>query len=283
MAFVPSQHESGQKPMRPQINYEAAFNALTAPNLVLTPDFVIVGVNDAYAQETGRDRADLLGRHLFAAFPENPNAGDDPEARGVEELRASLERVLANGQPDTMALQRYDIEAHDRSGVFEERYWTGINTPVLGPGGEVELIIHRGQDVTDFVRQVQRFDQRSVKEARTQLEVTRTRIYTHARELYGINEHLRQEQKQYRRTISAQREMLEQQRQLVFDASQDLRNAITGLLAELQVALSTPDTDGRQILHKLLTSAERLNDIVADLLDLARRESVTRAPPNWPT
>ncbi|MEV4019780.1 histidine kinase dimerization/phospho-acceptor domain-containing protein [Nonomuraea angiospora] len=269
--------------MHPEIDYETAFNALTVPQLVLTPDFIIVGVNEAYTQETGRDRADLLGQYLFAVFPDNPNAvGDDPDARGTEQLRASLQRVLATGQRDMMALQRYDIEARDRPGVFEERYWSAINTPVLGPDGEVELIIHRGEDVTDFVRQLQRFDQRSVKEARAQLEAMRIHVYTHVRELQEINEKLKQTQKEYRRTISAQREMLEQQRKLVLDASHVLRNPVTGLLTELEVALSTPDADRRQILHKSLGNAERLNDIVADLLDLARKEAMT-PPTNWST
>ncbi|MEV1175312.1 histidine kinase dimerization/phospho-acceptor domain-containing protein [Nonomuraea sp. NPDC049784] len=254
--------------MHPEIDYETAFNALTVPKLVLTPDFIIVGVNEAYTQETGRDRADLLGRYLFAVFPDNPNAvGDDPDARGTEQLRASLQRVLATGQRDMLALQRYDIEARDRPGVFEERYWSAINTPVLGPDGDVELIIHRGEDVSDFVRQLQRFDERGVKGARAQLEAIRTHTYTHVRELQEINEHLKKTQEQYRRAISAQREMLDQQRKLGFDASHVLRNPITGLLAQLEVALSTPDADQRQILHTLLDNAERLNGIIADLLD----------------
>ena len=33
-----------------------------------------------------------------------------------------------------------------------ERWWTPVNTPVLGPTGEVELIIHRVEDVTEMMR-----------------------------------------------------------------------------------------------------------------------------------
>src|SRR5260221_229694 len=127
--------------MDSEVNYEAVFKATLAPVLVLTPEFVIVAANDSYLEVTQRTPADLLGRHVFTAFPANPEAPDDPDAQGTEVLRASLARVVATGQPDTMALQRYDIEAGG-SRVFQERYWSAVNTPVLGPDGEVKLIIH---------------------------------------------------------------------------------------------------------------------------------------------
>lgn len=51
-----------------------------------------------------------------------------------------------------MAIQKYDIQRPaDRGGGFEERYWSPINTPVLGADQEVEYIIHRVEDVTEFV------------------------------------------------------------------------------------------------------------------------------------
>ena len=49
-----------------------------------------------------------------------------------------------------MAVQKYDIQT--QTGAFEERYWTPINAPLLTPDGHVAAIIHRLQDVTDFVR-----------------------------------------------------------------------------------------------------------------------------------
>jgi hypothetical protein len=83
-------------------------------------------VNRAYLEATSRERADLLGRHIFDAFPDNP---DDSDADGVRNLNASLQRALATGAPDVMALQKYDIPVGD--GASEERWWSPINTPVL--------------------------------------------------------------------------------------------------------------------------------------------------------
>src|SRR5262249_47178545 len=61
------------------------------------------------------------------------------------------DRVLREGLSDTMAIQKYDVRRPD--GVFEERFWSPVNSPLLGTDGQVEFIIHRVEDVTEFVRE----------------------------------------------------------------------------------------------------------------------------------
>ncbi len=125
------------------------FNALPAPYLLLTPSLVIEAVSDAYLAATLTQRAGLLGRPLFDAFPDNPDA---PDAQGVNNLRASLAQVLATGQPHEMARQHYDVPDPDRPGHFVERYWLTRNIPVLNAQGEVSHLIHATLNVTDQVQ-----------------------------------------------------------------------------------------------------------------------------------
>ncbi|WP_197042952.1 PAS domain-containing sensor histidine kinase [Microbispora rosea] len=254
------------------------FKALVSPLLIMTPDFVVVAANDSFLKLVGRSQADLLGRHFCAVFPGNPKAPNDPDVQGVVRLRASVERVVATGKRDIMALQRYDIEANDRPGVFEERYWSVSNSPVLGPDGEVKLIVHRSEEVTDFLQELRLSGERDVTRARSELEAMRTDLYARACELQELNEELKQAHRQQRQTTSMLREVIERQRRFVFDASHDLRNPITGLLTELEVAIAEPDSDLHQILRKLLMDVERLNDIVNDLLELARQDAAPPAP-----
>ncbi|MEU7883275.1 sensor histidine kinase [Microbispora bryophytorum] len=254
------------------------FKALVSPLLVMTPDFVVVAANDSFLKLVARSQADLLGRDFFAVFPGNPNAPNDPDVQGAVRLRASLERVVATGQRDTMALQRYDIEASGRPGVFEERYWSVINSPVLGPDGEVKQIVHRSEEVTDFLQELRLSGERDVTRVRSELEAMRTDLYARACELQELNEELKQAHRQQRQTTSMLREVIERQRWFVFDASHDLRNPITGLVTELEVAIAEPDSDLHEILRKLLLDAERLNDIVNDLLELARLDAAPPAP-----
>ncbi|MFE9445258.1 PP2C family protein-serine/threonine phosphatase [Streptomyces sp. NPDC006602] len=154
--------------------------------MVLGPDLVLADVNQAACRVTGRTREDLLGRYLFDAFPENPA---DPDADGVRNLHASLHWVLRSKEPDTMAPMKYDITVADRPGVFEERWWSAINTPVLGPDGQVEWIIHRGEDVTSFILSHPRTRGGG---ALSDVEAMEVELYARARELHRLNEELRQ-------------------------------------------------------------------------------------------
>ncbi len=248
--------------MRSEIDYEAVFRAGQAPSMLLTADFDVLAVNDACLRLAGRSAGDMLGRNLFDVFPPNPAGPQDAEQQGARILRASLEQVLTTRRRDFMPLQRYDIESAGRPGVFEERYWSTVNTPVLGPHGDVRWIVLSSEEVTDFVRAL-----RCSGAACEQDSL--------ALQLQTLNDQLRRAHREQRETTSALSEAIERQRRLVHDASHDLRNPITGLLTELEVALSEPGIDLQRILRKLLRDAERLNDIVADLLDLARLDSET--------
>ncbi|MGW3008098.1 PP2C family protein-serine/threonine phosphatase [Streptomyces sp. NPDC001219] len=163
------------------IDYAAVFQALPGAVLLLTPEFVIADANAALLRRAGRERHQLIGRYLFDVFPDNP---DDPDATGTRNLRASLERVVATAAPDTMALQRYDIEAPGRPGRFEERYWSPVNAPVLDDDGRVTLIVHRVEEVTDTVRATAG-DQGGDRQRMA------AELYARAQELQGANERLR--------------------------------------------------------------------------------------------
>ncbi|MFJ8082921.1 PP2C family protein-serine/threonine phosphatase [Streptomyces sp. NPDC096205] len=189
--------------MTPEIDYTAVFAALPSPCLVLGTDLVIADANAAFCEVTGRSRGELIGQYLFDAFTDNPA---DPEADGVSTLKASLHRVLASGQADHMALQKYDIPIADDPEVFKERWWTAINVPVLGPDGQVAWIIHRSEDMTDLVlaRRTSHLPPVSPgREAAMEAE-----LYARARQLQKLNEELRQAHARERRVAVALQEAM---------------------------------------------------------------------------
>lgn len=64
------------------------------------------------------------------------------------------------------------------------------------------------------------------------------------------------------------------ERRFVSEASHDLRNPIAGLYTRLEVALDEPDDyDWKPVVRGALRDAGRLNDIVADLLELSRLDA----------
>ncbi|HYO73324.1 MAG TPA: PAS domain-containing protein [Archangium sp.] len=146
-----STHLSVMLPSSPP-DFQLLFEQSPGSFLVLAPDvdFTIVAVSDAYLRATMTTRERLLGRPLFEVFPANPA---DPKSTSLRDGRASLERALATRAPDSLPVLKYDIpRPASAGGGFDERYWITLNTPVLSPEGEVRYLIHRTEDVTDFVR-----------------------------------------------------------------------------------------------------------------------------------
>lgn len=188
-----------------EIDYAALFEATPSPYLVLSPDLEIVAVNRAYLRATGRTWDDLVGKHIFEAFPANPA---DPHADGVQNLQASLLRVIRLKRVDTMALQKYDIPVVARPGAFEERWWSPINTPVLGPDGSVAWIIHRVEDVTGFV-QSRRPVPAPEGVGESGYQNAEAELFARAQELQLLNEELRQANARERRVaLTLQEAML---------------------------------------------------------------------------
>ncbi|HYG76582.1 MAG TPA: PAS domain S-box protein [Planctomycetota bacterium] len=175
----------------PLVDYRHLFENLPGHYLILDPKFCIIAVSNAYARVTMRTREELLGRSIFEAFPDNPN---DVAATGVRNLRASLERVLLYRIADAMELQKYDIERpQSEGGGFEERWWRPLNWPVLNADGGIYCIVHRVEDVTEFVRLKQQGAARDQAAAMLHSrEVEReSRVFTLAAEVEQANRHLK--------------------------------------------------------------------------------------------
>ncbi|MGW2288151.1 PP2C family protein-serine/threonine phosphatase [Streptomyces phaeochromogenes] len=166
----------------PQIDYAAVFRALPGMVALLTPDLDYVDANDDFQRLSGRTREQLLGRYIFDVFPENPN---EPAAAGMRETEASMRRAAATGERDTMALIRYDIEDPTRPGHWQEHYWSPVNAPVLGADGQVALIVHRVEEVTELIRAF------GSAGGDSRARVLEAELYTRARELQEVNERLR--------------------------------------------------------------------------------------------
>ena len=184
-------------PIVPVVDFRALFESAPGLYLVLTPALAIAAVSDAYLQATRTRREDILARSLFEVFPDNPH---DQTATGVSNLRTSLTRVLQHRAADNIAVQKYDLRRpQSEGGGFEERFWSLVNSPVLGSDGEVCYIIHRVEDVTEFVRlrQTAADQHRATEEVRAaEMEME---IFRRAQQIQEVNNQLRNELDAHRR------------------------------------------------------------------------------------
>lgn len=134
---------------QPTPDFQAIFQSVPGHCLVLSTDFIILAASDMYLSATMTAREEIVGHYVFDIFPDNPN---DPDANGVRNLRASLEKVISTGEADDMPTQKYDIRRPEaQGGGYEVRYWSPCNVPVKGKNGKVEYIIHCVKDMTEIV------------------------------------------------------------------------------------------------------------------------------------
>jgi signal transduction histidine kinase/CheY-like chemotaxis protein len=238
-------------------DFKALFQSAPGLYLVLSPSLQIVAVSDAYLQATMTKREDIIGRGLFEVFPDNP---DDPQATGVLNLHASLMRALKRKEPDAMAVQKYDIQRPvQEGGGFEERYWSPLNSPVLDKDNNVRYIIHRVEDVTDFMRLKQkRIEQDKLAEdLKEHAEKMETEIYLRAQQLQAANEKLRES------------EILKDQ--FLTNMSHEIRTPMNAIIGFADLLVKT-NLDKKQIrfISAIRDSGHNLLGIINDILDFSK-------------
>ena len=247
----------------PAPDFKALFEGAPGLYLVLAPDLRIVAVSDAYAEATMTRREEIVGRYVFDVLPDNP---DDPEATGERNLRASLEKVLATGAVDAMAVQKYDIRTPAAGGGFEERWWSPVNKPVRGPDGEIQFIIHRVEDVTEFVRLMAGSTEKMEAE-----------IFLRAQQLHEANQRLERLNKELaeanQRTVEAERVKSE----FFTNVSHELRTPLTLILGPVESLLGGDRGEmpgaQREALETIHNNTLRLLQMVTGLLDFSKLEA----------
>ncbi len=243
--------------------------------LILDPALNIVAVSNAYTAATLTRREEIVGKGVFEAFPDNP---DDAAAAGVHNLRASLRRVLSTGVPDAMPIQKYDIRRPDEEGGgFEERYWSPRNTPILDGDGAVRYIIHKVEDVTEFVRlRRQGVEQsRLADDLREQAVRMEAEIFARSREVAEASAELKTANEELQRLYAKTLELDRLKSDFFTNVSHELRTPLTLIMSPLKERLAKrdlPDVERRED-EMMLRNARLLFRHVSDLLDAAKLEA----------
>lgn len=245
------------------IDFQHLFESIPGLYLVLSPELIIVAVSDAYLKATLTERSKIIGHDIFEIFPDNP---DDPSASGVGNLRASIQRVLDTRVPDAMAVQKYDIQRPEsEGGGFEVRYWSPLNTPVLGKDNKVQYIIHRVENVTEFIRLKQQGTEQNklTEKLKSKADEMEREIFTRAQEIQEANKKLLEAEKM--------------KSEFFANVSHELRTPLSLILSPIESILSekygSVSEQQRNYMYTIYNNAMRLLQMVTGLLDFSKFEA----------
>ena len=194
-----SDGDGGERHVDVRLDDLRLFTALPTAHLVLDVDLVVRRVNPAYLRLVGRRAEDLVGRRFFDALPPDPgppaggdggDGGDDGDdgdgdgGNGVADLRRSFQHVIATGEPDVLPVQRYRV-IDLSTGRAVDRWWSSVTVPVLDAAGNVELLIQRVEEITDYVhdRDARRRQRRGEEQWQARALAAEVELFTRAREL----------------------------------------------------------------------------------------------------
>lgn len=121
------------------LDFEAVFDTLPSPYMVLDTKFDIVAVNQAYLDLTRRSYESLKGQNVFEAFPASEESS--------RILRESLQRVASHGHADVLPLVRYGIAGRAEA---EERSWSCAISPIRDRDGRVAFLLKHSQDISQL-------------------------------------------------------------------------------------------------------------------------------------
>jgi PAS domain S-box-containing protein len=245
---------------------EGLFESLPGLFLIFTPDLKIVSISNALLEATMTRREDVMGGNIFEIFP------DQPGTTLISDWSASLDRVRETAASDTMSIQKYDILRPD--GVVEQRYWSPMNSPVLGPGRQVEYLILRVVDVTEFVRQQSNIGSEPVVRL-TRMEQMEAEVLHNSSKLEAANRQLHDSNAQLQRAKVDADAANRAKSTFLSTMSHEIRTPMNAILGYTQLMLRDPDlgTEAKTNLRIINRSGEHLLSLINDVLDMSKIEA----------
>lgn len=126
-------------------------DALPDAIVVLDRDLVVLDANATYTTLLGVALDDLVGRSVRSLLDlreEDPDAG--------ERMLSGYAEVLRTGRTTSLGVARYDFPDPTDPAQLAVHYWVVEVTPLPGPDGSPEALVHRARDVTSVHLQLVR-------------------------------------------------------------------------------------------------------------------------------
>lgn len=128
---------------------DPVFNSLSTPTVIIDEGLVIRAATPSYREMTERVEDELVGVHVFDAFPPNPHGGGTDTG---DLLLGCLESGLRRSRGDEVVQLRYDIPDARRPGQFLARSWVLVTTPIRDDGRALGVLVRVRDESSTGVR-----------------------------------------------------------------------------------------------------------------------------------
>ena len=195
--------------------------------------------------------------------------------------------MLRNQTADTMAVQKYDIRRPaSEGGGFEERYWSPVNSPVFGSDGQIIYIIHRVEDVTEFVhlKQAGIEQNKLTEELQSKTSQMEAEIFLRAQEVQNVNRRLETANRELARLYEESKEQSyriqeanRRKSEFLANMSHELRTPLNGIIGFAEIMhdgkVGAISERHKEFLGDILSSSRHLLQLINDVLDLSKVEA----------
>jgi signal transduction histidine kinase len=176
-----------------------------------------------------------------------------------------------------MAVQKYDVRrAESEGGDFEERFWSPVNSPVLDKNGEIVFIIHRVEDVTEFVRlKQQKIEQKKqTEDFQERAEKIEQEVYLRAQEIQERTKQLEISNRELKSARDAAQQASKFKSEFVANMSHEFRTPMNGIMGMCSLLLKTSLDERQQDIAKTIQKASSaLLLVINDILDFSKIEA----------
>ena len=130
------------------VNYQQLFESLPERYIVLDPSLRVLSATEGYLNVTLTQRPQVIGQHVFDVFP---SSSFQLPSSDIDLFQNALNRVIYERVPYVLPKQHYTFR-RPASDYDEDCYWNLKNKPLLDERGDVRLIIHSVEDITNVVQ-----------------------------------------------------------------------------------------------------------------------------------
>jgi len=242
---VTDRYRTEQELLESEAQFRAIWDAFTEPMFLIDPEGATVKANAAFASLLAADLSTLVGKPVAAAFP------PEEQERWREYSRARF------ASPAIATSSEIELHfAQSRSGIFEISS-TRVEMPSQTP--QILCIL---RDITEQKRGAEELAR--AKEASEAANL----------ELISVNRSLEETGRLAREMADRAEALSAAKSDFLANMSHEVRTPLNGILGMTGLALETDlDTDQREYLELVKSSAEALLSLVNDVLDFSKYEA----------